>query len=372
MNILQVVPELSAGGVERTVLEIAQALAVKGHTPHVASLGGRLEVELEAVGGMLHRLDMKSKNPLVWRANTKRLIQIIKTHKIDLVHARSRAPARSAANAARACGLPFVTTYHGIYNAKSGLKRRYNDVMARGDIVIANSQFTADHIMAEHGTARDKIVVVPRGVDMTRFDPVNVSADAVADIRAAWGIRAGRPCILLPGRLTGWKGQTVAIKALAELADLSAILVLLGDAQGREHYVAELWALAESLGVKERVRIPGHSADMPTAFMAANIVLSTSTDPEAFGRVAAEAQAMGRWVIASDHGGSRETVIEGQTGHRVPVGDSAALALAIDKALSSPPDTTASRAHIEVNFSDTLLKAAVLKVYSRLLAQKEG
>lgn len=368
MNILQVVPEMSAGGVERTAIEIAQALTDAGHTAHVASAGGRLEGELAAAGGILHTLPMATKNPVKLRGNTRALIKLIKDHKIDLVHARSRAPAWSAHAAARACGVPFVTTYHGIYNAKSKLKRRYNAIMTKGDIIIANSEFTREHIMAEHHMNGNNIVVVPRGVDMARFDPAKVSAEAAQSLRESWGVKPGQSCLLLPGRLTKWKGQLVAVKALAEIReDQDAVLVLLGDAQGREDYVTEIEVLAEGLSVADAVKIPGHSADMPTAIMASDIVISASTDPEAFGRIAAEGQAMGRWVVATDHGGARETIINGRTGTRVPPGDAFALAQACITALGLTPNAKMLRAHIEENFSDTQLKAAVLGVYTRLL-----
>lgn len=369
MNVLQVVPALCAGGVERTTIEMCQALTAAGYTAHVASEGGRLEDELAAAGGILHHLPMSSKNPLKLRSNSQALIGLIKTYNIDIVHARSRAPAWPAHAAARSCGVPFVTTYHGIYNAKTRLKRRYNAIMAKGDIVIANSKFTRDHIIKEHHLDADKIVVIPRGVDMVRFDPKTITNKAAQAQREAWGVGKDQTCLLLPGRLTSWKGQGVAIKALALIGEqMDAALVLLGDAQGREDYVTELKVLSESLGVAHRVKIAGHSADMPTAFAASDLVLSCSTDPEAFGRIAAEAQAMGKWVIASDHGGAKETVIDGQTGLRVAPGDEQALAGAILKSQSITPNVAAMRAHIADNFSDTQLKAATLAVYTRLLA----
>ncbi|MEE9347173.1 MAG: glycosyltransferase family 4 protein [Robiginitomaculum sp.] len=366
MKVLQVVPALSAGGVERTTIEIAQALTNAGHSAHVASAGGRLEGELITAGGIFHELPMDSKNPAKLRSNSRTLIKLIKAEKIDIVHARSRAPAWAAHAAARACNVPFVTTYHGIYNAKSRLKRRYNAIMAKGDIIIANSQFTCEHIIKTHGVERARIVVIPRGVDMARFDPRAIKASDIKAQRAAWGAGAGETCLLLPGRLTGWKGQRVAIKALAKARQtLSAKLILLGDAQGRDDYVTELKVLAESLGVAEDVIIPGHSDNVPLALASADMVISASTDPEAFGRVAAEAQAMGKWVIASDHGGARETVIDGATGARTAVGDSDALAGAI---LSAPSfDKAKSRAHIAQNFSDSQMKAKTLAVYAKFV-----
>ena len=368
MKILQVVPALSAGGVERTTIEIAQALCAAGHIAHVACAGGRLEEELYAAGGILHRLPLGAKNPLKMSRNTRALIKVIKAEGIDIVHARSRAPAWSAHAAARHCGVPYVTTYHGIYNAANRLKRRYNSIMARGDLVIANSQFTADHIFKEHMLPKDKIRVIPRGVDMERFDPARIPTQAAKTLRRNWGVKAGQACLLLPGRLTAWKGQLVAVKALAGLPETFA-LVLLGDAQGRDDYLAQTKTLASSLGVSDRVHIPGHSADMPTAFAASDIVLAPSTDPEAFGRVAAEAQAMGKWTIASDHGGATETIIDGVTGARVTPGDAATLTDAILIGAPEAYDPKAARAHIQAQFSDRQMMDKTLAVYAEIMAQ---
>ncbi|MBN4056023.1 glycosyltransferase family 4 protein [bacterium AH-315-J23] len=375
MNILQVVPELNAGGVERTTIEVAQALRAAGHVPHVACAGGRLEDELRAAGGILHRLEVGSKNPMSLRSNTKALIEIIKTHKIDIIHARSRAPAWPAKAAAKATNITFITTYHGIYNAKSGLKRRYNAVMAKGDIVIANSYFTKDHVRGEHNIDAANIVVIPRGVDMSLFDPALVAAKDIAAIRREWGV-GDNPIILLPGRLTRWKGQLVAVEALKLLGG-KAILVLLGDAQGRDDYVAEIKTKADALGVGERVILAGHSRSMPTALMAADVVVSASTDPEAFGRVMAEAQAMTRLVVASDHGGARETILDGAGGYLVAPNDSKALAEGVAKVLALPKSKYTARAkvarkRIGEEYSAATLKSATLAVYDRALENHGG
>jgi glycosyltransferase involved in cell wall biosynthesis len=372
MNILQVLPELNAGGVERTTIEVAQALSEAGHVPHVVCAGGRLEDELRAAGGILHRLRVGSKNPMSLRRNTKALIDIIKTDKIDIVHARSRAPAWPAKAAAQATNVPFITTYHGIYNARSSLKRRYNAVMAKGDIVIANSKFTKNHIMKEHNIDAGNIAVIPRGVDMSVFDPALVSVKDIKAIRKEWGV-GDNPVILLPGRLTRWKGQLVAVEALKLLGDKTA-LVLLGDAQGRDDYVAEIKSKAEALGISERVILAGHSRSMPAALTAADVVISASTDPEAFGRVMAEAQAMQRLVVASDHGGARETIIDGAGGYLATPRDNKALAKGIAKVLALPKAQYTARAklarkRISQEYSAAAMKSATLAVYGAVDAQ---
>jgi len=375
MNILQVLPELNAGGVERTTIEIAQALTAAGHVPHVACAGGRMEDELLAAGGILHTLNVGSKNPLLLRRNTKALVEIIKAHNIDIVHARSRAPAWPAKAAAKAARVPFVTTYHGIYNAKSALKRGYNAVMAKGDLVIANSAFTKTHIIKEHDADPSKITVIPRGVDMSVFDPVRVSDTDIAHIKLEWGV-GDNPVILLPGRLTRWKGQLVAVEAL-KLLDGNAVLVLLGDAQGRDDYVAEIESKTNELGLGGRVVMAGHSRSMPAALMAADVVISASTDPEAFGRVMAEAQAMQRLVVASNHGGACETIIDGAGGYLVTPDDAQALADGISKILALPKPEYAARAksarqRIGAQYSASALKTATLAVYAQALENAGG
>ncbi len=367
-SVLQVVPELDAGGVERTVLEVAEALVKAGHAAHVVSAGGRLVGELTALGATHYTMDVGSKNLLSFPWRVAALRRLIHHTDADIVHARSRAPAWAAWRAAVAEGIPFVTTYHGIYNEGWPGKRRYNSIMARGDRVIANSEFTAGHIMATHGTPRSRITVVPRGVDMARFDPAAVS-DARADaVRARWGVAEAQTLVLLLGRLTRWKGQTVAVDALAGLPD-DHVLVCMGDAQGRDAYAAELRAQADRLGVAARLILPGHEDDVPAALLASDVVIAPSTDPEAFGRTAAEAQAMGRWVVAADHGGAVDVVGDPRFGSLVPPGDADALAGAI---LARPInfDRRAARARIAERFSKASLQRGVLRVYSDVLERK--
>lgn len=371
MNVLQIVPELNAGGVERTTLEIAEALTAKGHVPHVASAGGRLESELAALGGVLHKFNVGSKNPLHLRQNAKTLIDIIKAHNIDIAHARSRAPAWPGHAASKATGIKFLTTYHGIYNANTSLKRRYNAIMTKGDLVIANSEYTKAHIIEEHGTDPEKIIVIPRAVDMARFDMDTLSPTDISAQFDLWFDMGVAPLdytiVLLPGRLTRWKGQKVAIEAIAALPP-KFVLICQGDAQGRDDYVEELRRYCRELKVEDRVIFPGHNSNMPAAIAASDMVLSASTDPEAFGRVAAEAQAMMRPIIATAHGGALETVVNGKTGLLVPPGDATAMALAIAKVAEwADYDGEFARKRISGNFSKTRLQNDTLEVYRRLM-----
>ncbi len=367
MNVLQVLPELEAGGVERTTIEMCEALTRAGHGAFVVCAGGRMEAALSDAGGQLHRLDIGTKNPLHYRKNVRNLIDIIRSENIDIVHARSRAPAWPAYAAAQKTGAHFVTTYHGIYNARSNLKRRYNAIMAKGQIVIANSEYTKSHIIREHATPSDKIAVIPRGVDMAVFDPKNISNEDIQRQRSDWDIPEGAYVILLPGRLTRWKGQLVAIRALEKLQS-NVHLVLLGDAQGRSDYVAEIRNLTKNLNLSERVRIPGHSDSMPAALSAADLVISASTDPEAFGRVLAEAQAMMRPVIGTSHGGAMETVLEQETGLLVPPNDPVALADAVQSVRNWRAYNGAiARDRIGLHYSKAQLQEKTLAVYTQLL-----
>jgi glycosyltransferase involved in cell wall biosynthesis len=377
--ILQVIPRLDAGGAERTTVDIAAALTREGFRALVASEGGRLEPQIATGGGQVVRVPLDTKAPQRMLANSLRLSRLIRERHVNLIHARSRAPAWSALYAARANRVPLVTTYHGIYNAGHPLKRFYNSVMVRSDAVIANSQWTADHIVHEHGTARDRITVIHRGVDLEVFDPAGVEPARVEALRTQWGVDPGDNIVLLPGRLTRWKGQLVFIAALAQLertGELKGVrAILLGDAQGREAYVAELRDAIARNGLDRIVRITPHTSDIPAAYLASDIVVSASTDPEAFGRVAAEAGAMGIPVIATDHGGARETVLAGRSGFLATPGDVAALAKATRQLLSMTPEQwrdmgEAGRAHVRANFSLDRMCADTLAIYRRLLLQR--
>ncbi len=265
-----------------------------------------------------------------------------------------------------------MTTFHAPYGLRGPFKRRYNSVMARGVRVIAISEFIRDHVVREYGVDPAKIVVIERGVDVRSFDPAAVTGERVVKLQRAWRLPDGAPVVMLPGRLTRWKGQTVLIDALAKLARPDVIGVMVGSDQGRTGYRAEIERLAAKRGLEGRVRLVDHCDDMPAAFMLADVVVSASTDPEGFGRVAAEAQAMGRPVIASEHGGSREIVLPGETGWLVPPGDSSALAEALATALGLDADARgvlAGRAIVNVRqrFTRARMCARTLDVYEQII-----
>ena len=368
--VMQVLPALDAGGVERHVLTLAAAVAGAGGVSIVASSGGRLVPTVERAGRHL-MLPLERRGPLAIRANARRLEAAIREHGVNLVHAHSRAPAWAAWLAARHTGVPLVTTYHGTYSEGLPGKRLYNSVMARGARVIAPSRFVAGMVAARHATPPERLRVVPHGVDTRIFDPEVVVPDRLVRMAAGWRVPDGAPTILLPGRLTRWKGQAVLIKALARMERRDAVVLLTGDAR-RQGYAKELAALAETLGLGERVRMVGHIEDMPAALMLSDVVVNASTDPEAFGLVIAEALAMERPVIASDHGAARETVAEGETGWRVPPGDEAALAAQLDAVLAMTQAERraigrAARAFVLAHHDLARMQEATLDVYEELL-----
>ena len=373
---MQVLPALVTGGVERGTVDTAKALAKAGWVSYVVSAGGPMVRELERAGARHITLPMASKNPFVMRRNTARLEELIRSLPVDLVHVRSRAPAWSVRAAAQRCGVPLVTTFHNAYKSHSWFKKLWASPMAKGDIVVAISDFVADYANKAFGVARARLVTIPRGTDLAKFDPTRIYPERMSNLQQQWRLTDGRPVILLPGRLTRWKGHTVLLRALKILADRHGeqdfTAVLLGSTQGREGYRADLESLIVQLGLDRSVRMPGDGKDMPAAYMLADVVVSASTFPEGFGRVAVEAQAMGKPVIASDHGGSRETVLPGETGWLVPPGDAEALADALDKALKLTPErrmqiAERARRHVMEHFTVDAMCEAYIKVYTRLL-----
>lgn len=381
-TILQIIPELDAGGAERTTVDVAAALAQVGARPLVASEGGRLVSELQAKGGVWIPFPAKTKNPLKMAANILRLRRLLEREGVDLIHARSRAPAWVALGAVRGTKLPFVTTYHGSYSSQSSLKTLYNSVMARGDAVIANSFYTAGQIAQLYPFALERIETVHRGTDLRQFSPAAVHPSRVQALRAQWGVSADQRIVLLAGRLTEWKGQKVLIDAadlLIKTGLTNTIFILAGDAQGRRHYVAELDAAITEKNLTHCVKRVGHCTDMAAAYLAAAVVTVPSTQPEAFGRSAVEAQAMGVPVVVTNHGAVPETVLappivmEGaRTGWHIPPHDASALARAIGAALGLSASARANlaqraRSHVEMQFSLEHMCHKTLDIYAQLL-----
>lgn len=382
-RVLQVVPELDTGGVEQTVLDISQAILKAGGRSHVATKGGRLAQTLEASGAKLHLLPVHSKNPYTQLKTHYALRDLIRAEGIDIVHVRSRAPAMAAIAAARAEHIRSVATYHGIYNAKSGLKRWYNSQMTRADITIANSDYTRDHVLKTYRHALpERVISIPRGIDLNRFDPEAFDVSKIMKLDEAWGTgdNITRNRFLLAARLTRWKGQTLIIEAgaLLKAQGISDFLVIIaGDDQGRSDYRAELQSRINQHGLHDQIRLVGHVADMPSAYTMCHFALAPSLEPEAFGRTAVEPQAMHRPVLASAHGATAETVRDGMTGWLVKPGDAAAWAQAMKSAMALSDEErfamgTRGRAHAKANFGLEVMCARTLEVYKALLILSAG
>jgi glycosyltransferase involved in cell wall biosynthesis len=376
-TVMQVLPELLTGGVERGTVDVAGAIVEGGGRSIVVSAGGPMTHELKRLGAEHFELPVASKNPFVIRQNIQRLADLARDQQVDIIHARSRAPAWSAWYAARKTNTHFVTTFHGTYGHTNWFKRRYNAVMTKGERVIAISDFIAGHIRKIYGVPSSNIRVIPRGIDIDKFDANKVSQERRIKLANEWRLPDDRPIIILPGRLTRWKGQTVFIQAIKNLNRKDVQCLMVGSDQGREDYRRELERQIESYGMQDIIHVVDHCDDMPAAYMLTDVVVSASTDPEAFGRVVVEGQALGRPVIGTNHGGSKETIIEGETGWLAEPNDPDSLTEALAKVLGLSEEQRvkiAERAigHIRENYSKEIMCAKTLDVYNELIAGDAG
>lgn len=373
-RILQVLPTLSAGGVEQGTIDVAQALVEEGAQAYVASSGGDRVPEIIEKGGQFIKLPLASKNPLcLLGENVQGLIKVIREHQIDLVHARSRGPAWSAYLACRFTKTPFVTTFHGTYNFSSYAKKFYNSSMVRGDHVIAISGFIQQHIFDHYQAwlSPEKVTRIYRGIDTQAYCQKAVSQDRREFLRKKWHLENAF-VFLMPGRLTRWKGQEGVLRALALLSLSHTKLVIVGSDQGRCAYRQELLALTHELGLKNRVRIVEHCEDMPAAYAVADCVVHASTDPEAFGRVVAEGQSMGLPCLVSNLGAPREIIEDKVTGWQIKAGCVESLAKALHevcKLSDQQRQTLAQKARQRVKtfFSLEEMCAQTFKVYEKVL-----
>ncbi|MDX1974960.1 MAG: glycosyltransferase family 4 protein [Rickettsiales bacterium] len=368
--ILQLIPSLKSGGVERGTIDIAKAIKAAGAVPLVASSGGNMVVQLTSAGIEHIQLPLQSKNPLTLWQNSKRIAKLVRERGVDIVHVRSRAPAWSAWYARKRQPFHFMTTFHGTYNIQNNLKRCYNAVMTKGERVIAISHFIADHIQKNYPIDAAKLRIIPRSVDLKLFNRANYSQQRMATLTKEWHMPEDKPLILCPGRITRWKGQDVLIKALAALPHRNFFAVILGDDKGHESFRHDLERLITHYNLEGSIRIAKHTSNIVEAYVLAKMVISTSIEPEAFGRVALEAQAMGRPVIATNHGGSLETVADQITGWLVPPGDVKALSERIEYILNAPDELLEEIGQNAVQnaqrFSLESMCQETLKVYKEL------
>lgn len=377
MKVMQVLPAMQGGGVERGTIEISAALQKEKIENIVVSAGGRLTADLQRLGVKHFPLDVGSKNPFKWLKNIHALRKIIKDENVSIVHARSRIPAWIAHFALKKCpNVRFLTTFHGRYGTKPKFfKIPYNRVMVSGDLVISISNFISRHILDTYHISPEKIRLIYRGADVNKFNLKNVPAVQIEDLASAWQLPTDKPVILMPGRLSRMKGHLVVFDALAQMKHKDVTCVFVGSAHGKADYQKELQQKINALSGKTAVLLMEHCQQMPAAYALSDIVLSASLYPEAFGRTITEAQSMGRIVVATKHGGAMETIQDGKTGFLVPVGDAKALAETLDKVLDMSVAERqkigeAAAKSVAENFSIDKMCRQTLAVYHELDAKK--
>lgn len=375
---MQVIPAWGSGGVEIETLEIAKAIVSAGGRALIAAkvtnndeMPSEISSEIRFIN-----LPLNTKNPFQIARNTTLLKEIIQKEKVDILHARSRAPAWSAYKAAHSLGIPFITTYHAAYSSRTVLKTFYNSVMARGDRVIAISNFIQDHLIKKYQSFSwfdpSKVRLIQRGIDLHYFDPSVISQERVNHLRESWGIPPHMRLILLPGRLSRSKGHRVVINALSLMKHGNVMAIFIGSAQGHESYRDQLLQEASTLDLAGRVKCFPPCPDIPAAYALADTIVCPSLLPEGFGRLMAEAQAMQKPIIASNHGAACEIIEPGITGWLIPPNDPAALAQALDETLQLSPDLLIKRGkiareRIKSYFSKESMFSKTVAVYNEFL-----
>ena len=353
LKVLQVIPKLGYGGAETGCFDVAHYLHENNCKSFIVTSGGQLIKFVDKEKVKLIKLPVHSKNPLIILFNAIVLIFIIFFYNISIVHARSRAPAWSCLLATKITGRRFVTTFHGTYNFNSKIKKIYNSIMVKSNLVIAGSNFIFSHIKDNYSNylhTKNKLLVIFRGINVDYFDPTTKTEIEEKKLLKSWGIESNKKIILLPGRLTSWKGQELFLEAInlvnTQLGYEAFYVVILGSDQGRDLYKKKLIRLSEQYRMTKQVKFINHCKDMALAYKVSDIVVSASIEPEAFGRVSVESQSMEKIIIASNIGGSNETVIDKKTGYLFESGNPKSLCETILKVLSLD-DTTLKTVGIE-------------------------
>ena len=341
IKILQVIPKLGYGGAETGCFDLAHYLHEHNCKSYIVTSGGPLLKYINKKKVKIIRLPVQSKNPILIFLNSILLTLIIFFLNVDIVHARSRAPAWSCLIATKLTRRKFVTTFHGTYNFKSDLKKWYNSVMVRSDLIIAGSNFIFSHIKENYSkylSNKKKFLVIFRGINTDYFNPKKIKESDKNLLKKKWNITDEKKIILLPGRLTEWKGQEMFIEAISllkkNLPELEFIAVILGSDQGRKIYKKKLIRLVEQHRLSGNVIFVDHLELMPIAYEISNVIVSSSIEPEAFGRVSVEAQSMEKPIVASNIGGSNETIINDKTGFLFKAGDSKNLSEKLKEVLN--------------------------------------
>ena len=379
IKVLQVIPKLGYGGAETGCYDIAHYLPENNCKSFIVTSGGELTKFVDKKKVKLIKLPVHSKNPLLILLNSFLLVGIILLYNITIVHARSRAPAWSCLLATKLTRRKFVTTFHGTYNFKGKIKKFYNSVMVRSDLIIAGSNFIFSHInenYSEFLKSSKKFLVIFRGINVDYFDCSTKLEEEEKKLLQKWDINKEKKIILMPGRLTSWKGQELFIKSIhlvkTELGYEAFHVVILGSEQGRDLYKNKLVRLTEQYNLSNQIKFIDHCEDMALAYKVSDIVVSASIEPEAFGRVAVEAQSMKKLIIASNIGGSNETIINGKTGILFDSGDATSLSKKIIQALTMDEATIKligeeARKNIIKKFNVEKMCFSTYSEYKRLL-----
>ena len=370
--IVQILPALNNGGVERGTVEMAEAIIRAGGHAVVISSGGLLEAQLQRIGAEHITLNVATKNSLKWPFIRRQVKDTLRSVGADLVHIRSRAPAWIALSAAKNLGIKTITTIHGRFKAGHIFKRLYNSIMTRSDRIIAISNYIEGLTLGQFPKVKHKISVIHRGVDVDLFNPQAVSAQRVINVADKLSLPDGVPVVILPARPTAWKGASILIAAMSKLIHLDYVLVLMGAGDGSDDYINTLNKQFEQVGIAEKCRISPSISDMPAALMLSDVVVMPSITPEPFGRVAIEGSAMGCPVVAFDHGGASESVIHGKTGWLATPSDVDDLADCIGKALSLNQNQRQKMAvhgqkYVEKQFTSEKMCQSTINVYVDLL-----
>jgi glycosyltransferase involved in cell wall biosynthesis len=349
LKVLQVIPKLGYGGAETGCYDLAHYLPENNCISFIATSGGELLKYVDKTKVKIFRLPVQSKNPILILINSILLVFIILFFNISIVHARSRAPAWSCWLATKITRRKFVTTFHGTYNFDNRIKKFYNSIMVRADLLIAGSNFIFSHINQNYSkylNFKKKFLVIFRGINTDYFDPSTTIESEEDKLFEKWKIKRGKKIILMPGRLTSWKGQEMFIEALnkvnTELGHEAFYAIILGSDQGRDIFKKKIFRLVEQYRLTNQVRFIDHCKNMPLAYKISDLVVSASIKPEAFGRVSVEAQAMEKPIIASNIGGSNETIINEKTGFLFEAGDSLSLSKKIVEILQLDETTLKS------------------------------
>ena len=376
-NILQVIPTLNISGAEQGCFDVANYLTKNGFTSNVVTSSGYRIDQLKKNGSIVNKIPVHSKNPVTIIFNIFRILKIVEKNNINIIHARSRAPAWSCYFVAKIARIKFITTFHGTYNFNNKIKKFYNSIMLRSDYVIAISEFIYNEIKTKYAYSKKNISVISRGIDIKYLDPSKIDYKKVNNFLKDLNLEKNSIKLVLPGRVSGWKGHKIAIEAMTYLREKSSkdfVLLLVGPTDNLK-LKNNLLRKINELKLENRVKFIGPSKEMDLVYSTADIVLSCSTDPEAFGRIPVEAQAMGKVIIASNHGGHRETIINGLSGFLYPPLNPIELANSIIKAISNEiyldeQYKIKRRQIILDNFTDLNMCQKTLEVYNKVLRLK--